>query len=104
MLVKKVAGQSSTNHRTRWTRAHTWLRSVSRNVARLSCSALLCLDLAVAQAGQLDATFGTGGLFVTKDAQAFDAAADAVALQTDGRIVVVGEIGSGGRRRHSDGQ
>jgi uncharacterized delta-60 repeat protein len=92
--AKKAAAQSSTNHRTTWTTAHAWLGRVSRDVAILSCSLLLCLDVAVAQAGQLDTTFGTGGIFITHDAQAFDAAAEAIALQTDGRIVVAGEIGS----------
>jgi uncharacterized delta-60 repeat protein len=47
-----------------------------------------------AQAGHLDPTFARGGIFVTQDSQAFDTLADAVTVQSDGKIVVGGEIGS----------
>jgi uncharacterized delta-60 repeat protein len=49
-------------------------------------SFILSPTLLVAQAGQLDATFGTGGVFSTSGV------ATAVALQSDGRIVVAGAM------------
>jgi len=64
-------------------------------LACLASAALLVWTApAMAQAGQLDPTFGTAGLFITQDTQSFDARADAVAVQSDGRIVVGGEISS----------
>ena len=72
--------------------------SFRQNLLRTSLficiAAVIVTGMARAQAGQLDATFGTGGIFVTRDTQSFDAAADAVVLQGDGKIVVAGEIGS----------
>jgi len=49
-----------------------------------------------AQAGQLDPTFGTGGIFSSNFGNTFGASANAVALQTDGKIVIVGAGGPGG--------
>jgi uncharacterized delta-60 repeat protein len=51
--------------------------------------------LAVAQAGQLDSTFGTGGIFATNFTQ-YDVTIDsAVAIQSDGKIVLGGTIPNG---------
>ena len=50
--------------------------------------------ICMSQAGQLDSSFATGGIFITSDTQAFDAVADAIALQSDGKIVIGGEISS----------
>lgn len=44
--------------------------------------------------GSLDATFGTGGIVTTNVSGSGDNIANAVAIQTDGKIVVVGEVGS----------
>ncbi len=54
--------------------------------------------------GTLDATFGTGGK-VTTDLTAFDDLARAIALQTDGKIVVAGEANAdfGLARYNADG-
>jgi uncharacterized delta-60 repeat protein len=49
--------------------------------------------LAIAQAGQLDPTFGKKGIFVT-NFTAFPNSATAVALQSDGKIVVAGQTNS----------
>ncbi len=52
--------------------------------------------LALAQAGHLDRTFGTGGIFTTNFTQG-DATMDvAVAIQSDGKIVVGGSTPGGG--------
>ena len=53
-------------------------------------SFILSPTLLMAQAGQLDATFGTGGVFSTSGVAA------AVALQSDGKIVVAGGVNGGG--------
>jgi len=48
--------------------------------------------LAFAQAGQLDSTFGTGGIFTTNFTQ-YDVTIDsAVAIQSDGKIILAGTI------------
>jgi len=50
---------------------------------------------AIAQAGKLDPTFGTNGIFVTNLISCCSAPIDnAVALQSDGKIVVGGQVGS----------
>jgi uncharacterized delta-60 repeat protein len=62
------------------------------------CAALACVStLAIAQAGQLDSTFGTGGIFTSNFGSSFGASVNAVALQTDGKIVVGGAGGPGGK-------
>ena len=65
--------------------------------------------LALGQAGQLDSTFGTGGIFTTNFAQ-YDVTIDsAVAIQSDGKIVLGGTIPTGANqvaallRLNSDG-
>ena len=50
---------------------------------------------ALAQAGSLDTTFGTGGIFTTNFTQ-YDTTTDvAVAIQSDGKIVLGGTIPNG---------
>jgi len=61
--------------------------------AALACAALVASPaLVMAQAGRLDPTFGTGGKVFTKNATNFGQAVNAVALQTDGKIVVAGSL------------
>ena len=63
-----------------------------------ACAALVCLSaLATAQAGHLDPTFGTGGIFASNFGNSFGATVNAMALQSDGKIVVVGGGGPGGK-------
>src|SRR5271167_562719 len=50
---------------------------------------------APAQAGQLDSTFGTGGVFTTNFTQTDTTMATAVAIQSDGKIVVGGSTPGG---------
>ncbi len=52
--------------------------------------------LALAQAGQLDSTFGTGGVFTTNFTQPDSTMATAVAIQSDGKIVIGGSTPNGG--------
>lgn len=52
--------------------------------------------LAIAQAGQLDKSFGTGGIF-TSNFGGPNTAVNAVAVQSDGKIVVGGAGGPGGK-------
>ena len=69
------------------------IQGCSLRAALITCAALVCLsNLAIAQAGQLDSTFGTAGVFSTNDGQQNTDLADCVALQTDGKIVVGGQI------------
>jgi uncharacterized delta-60 repeat protein len=68
--------------------------SILASAALIASSTLALSTLAMAQAGQLDSTFATGGIFETHDTQSFDTAANAVALQSDGKIVVGGELTS----------
>ena len=61
--------------------------------AALACAALVASPaLVMAQAGRLDATFGAGGKAFTKNATNFGQAVNAVALQTDGKIIVAGSL------------
>ena len=70
-------------------------RTQTIKTAQVCSAILICLSgLAIAQAGKLDSTFATSGIFVTHDTLTFDAVADAAALQSDGKIVVAGEISS----------
>jgi uncharacterized delta-60 repeat protein len=65
-------------------------------IALLCCMVLLCASLAGAQAGSLDTSFGTKGIF-SYSASTNDGAnnlANAVAIQSNGEIVVAGQIGS----------
>ena len=64
----------------------------------LACVALVCVSsITMAQAGHLDPTFGTGGIFTSNFGDTFGASANAVALQADGKIVVGGAGGPGGK-------
>jgi uncharacterized delta-60 repeat protein len=51
--------------------------------------------LALGQAGHLDSTFGTGGIFTTNFSQSDSTMATAVAIQSDGKIVVGGSTPGG---------
>ena len=70
--------------------------STGRWIAVLAVlTAITSSTLAVAQAGQLDSTFGTGGIFATSFNQ-YDVTIDsAVAIQSDGKIVLGGTIPMG---------
>ncbi len=61
------------------------------------CLSLICAaTLASAQAGSLDPTFGTGGIFTfsTTSNGGGSNSASAIALQSDGKLVVAGQVGS----------
>src|SRR3954454_2550289 len=68
-------------------------RRVFRPARRLSVERLE--DRLTPAAGALDATFGTGGLVITDFTNSTERA-NAMALQPDGKIVVVGATDSGG--------
>jgi uncharacterized delta-60 repeat protein len=81
--------------RTGWMMFQSCLGRIRSRIVQAGGPILICLSsVAMAQAGRLDLTFATGGIFITHDTQAFDAVANAVALQGDGKIVVAGEINS----------
>jgi uncharacterized delta-60 repeat protein len=61
-------------------------------IAILACTTfILSPTQLMAQAGQLDASFATGGVFTTTSVAPFQTGASAVALQSDGKIVVAGK-------------
>jgi len=64
--------------------------------AMLCFAVLLCASLAAAQAGSLDKSFATSGIFSysLSTGNGANNIANAVALQSDGKIVVAGQIGS----------
>jgi uncharacterized delta-60 repeat protein len=55
---------------------------------------LASVSMATAQAGRLDKTFGKGGLFLAQSAGLSNTQATAVAIQSDGKIVVAGQAPS----------
>jgi uncharacterized delta-60 repeat protein len=64
-------------------------RTISQRFSLVTIAILVCAATqAVAQAGTLDPTFATGGIFVTNTNNR--ATANAVAIQSDGKIVVAG--------------
>jgi uncharacterized delta-60 repeat protein len=66
-------------------------------VALLAAAALTAsLSLVMAQAGQLDSTFGSGGKVVTNVPGPTNAVATAVTLQSNGKIIVGGTFGGSG--------
>jgi uncharacterized delta-60 repeat protein len=69
----------------------------THHTAWFACAVLICVSsLAAAQAGHLDTTFGSAGIFTfsltTNNGSSNQASA--VALQSDGKIVVAGQLGS----------
>ena len=72
------------------------MSTILRRASLLILAALLTAPtLAAAQGGQLDPSFGTGGIVTTDFGDQINsnvASADAVALQTDGKILVVGGV------------
>jgi uncharacterized delta-60 repeat protein len=70
--------------------------SAGRRLAFLAAVVVIASStLALAQAGQLDSTFGTGGIFTTNYSQ-YDVTIDsAIAIQSDGKIVLGGTIPNG---------
>jgi uncharacterized delta-60 repeat protein len=67
--------------------------AVSKRGAVLVCAALLVSSaLSMAQAGSLDPTFGTGGIVTTPNT----GTAVAMAIQSDGKILVAGSVSLGG--------
>ena len=62
-------------------------------VALLNCAVLLSLSVVLmARAGDLDKTFGSGGLFTTNLTQASATANRVIAVQSDGKVLVAGVI------------
>ena len=67
-----------------------------RRFGFLACFAVIAAStLALAQAGQLDSTFGTGGVFATNFKQTDGTMDIAAAIQSDGKIVVGGSTPNG---------
>jgi uncharacterized delta-60 repeat protein len=67
-----------------------------RQLAFLVVGAIITSStLALAQAGSLDTTFGTGGVFATSYTQIDTTINSAAAIQSDGKIVLGGTIPSG---------
>jgi uncharacterized delta-60 repeat protein len=67
-----------------------------RQLALLVVVAIIASStLAMAQAGSLDATFGTGGIFTTSHTQYNTTINSAAAIQSDGKIVLGGTVPSG---------
>jgi uncharacterized delta-60 repeat protein len=65
--------------------------STGQRLARLAAVAVIASStLVLAQAGQLDSTFGTGGIFTTNYNGPDQTMDTAVAIQSDGKIVVGG--------------
>jgi len=65
-------------------------RSVFLVVAAQLCAAFIRPDLAMAQAGALDKSFGNGGIFLGQGAGLSNTTAAALAIQNDGDILVAG--------------
>ena len=59
----------------------------ARRLAFLAAVVITSSTFVLAQAGQLDSTFGTGGIFTTNFTQTDATMASAVAIQSDGKIV-----------------
>ncbi len=67
-----------------------------RRLGISGCVAVIASStLALGQAGRLDATFGTGGVFTTHFTQTNATIANGAAIQSDGKIVVVGTTPGG---------
>lgn len=81
---------------------YKWLTGIpltkgSFQTTLLACITLICASsIASAQAGHLDPAFSTGGIFTfsLNTNNGNDNQANAVALQSDGKIVVAGQMGS----------
>jgi uncharacterized delta-60 repeat protein len=84
------------NHRQReYIFTNHFMRSntLSKRLALLLCTAVLALpNLAMAQAGSLDPTFGNGGIVITNFSGENNTIANATAIQSDGKILVAGSI------------
>jgi len=63
------------------------LSTVSRRLTLITLTILVFASYAAAQAGSLDPTFATGGIFISPTTRGN---ADAVAIQSDGKILVAG--------------
>ncbi|MGA2902451.1 MAG: hypothetical protein ABSD98_01360 [Candidatus Korobacteraceae bacterium] len=72
--------------------ARLGLNPIRRLAVLAAVAVIVSSTFALAQAGSLDPTFGTGGIFTTNYTQ-YDAAMDtAVAIQSDGKIVLGGTV------------
>jgi uncharacterized delta-60 repeat protein len=70
--------------------------SPGRRLALLAAVAVIASStFAMAQAGQLDSSFGARGVFTTNFTQADSTMANGAAIQSDGKIVVVGSTPGG---------
>ena len=57
----------------------------------LLCAAIVLPDNAIGAAGQLDSSFGKGGIFIAQNAGLTNTTASAVAIDSKGRIVIAGQ-------------
>jgi uncharacterized delta-60 repeat protein len=71
------------------------LRAAPRFAVLAAVAVIVSSTLAFAQAGQLDSTFGTGGIFTTNFTQSGATMDIAVAIQNDGKIVLGGSTPNG---------
>ena len=69
--------------------------SAGRRLAFLAAVVIASSTFVLAQAGQLDSTFGTGGIFATSFTQSGSTMDIAVAIQSDGKIVLGGSTPNG---------
>jgi uncharacterized delta-60 repeat protein len=94
----KLSQITYTRVRAENNRRRPWKSVVASGMpAALACVALFISPSALrAQAGRLDATFGNAGKVLTKNANGFGQAANTVALQSDGKIVVAGSLTQNG--------
>src|ERR1700688_2481397 len=53
---------------------------------------LISSNIAMAQAGKLDRTFGNGGLFTTSLTQVSVTLDNKITVQSDGKVIVAGQI------------
>jgi uncharacterized delta-60 repeat protein len=69
---------------------------ICERIAVLAILLALTAALAAAQAGSLDSSFATGGIFTTSFTQVDETLANVMAIQSDGKILVAGFTPSGG--------
>jgi len=73
------------------TKAGQWIDQQNRLLVIL-CLALTLPASLRAQAGQLDKTFGNGGIFLGQNAGLASSAAAALTIQSDGKILIAGQF------------
>jgi uncharacterized delta-60 repeat protein len=86
--MKPLLARNQFSPRTKWIAQRSF---TGQRLAFLAAVAVIASStFALAQAGQLDSTFGTGGIFTTNYTGPDDTMDTAVAIQSDGKIVVGG--------------